>query len=237
MVDPTRSQPPMGDAHVWRWLSGRGLVNAAIAREHGEADSRGGKGVSAPVRSFTLFFEGPDLLDDERMDALFEAGCDDAVFGERDGAQYAAFDRDAPSLCAALASALDQLTSAVPGLEVTRVEPDHLVTMAAIADRVGLSREQIRLLSNGRRGPGGFPSPVAYVDRKTRLWNWSEVSRWFQDNHGTGVETAEGADLVGALNAALALRSHVAHLRDNESRALVARVVDDGRQAAQRTTA
>lgn len=187
--------------------------------------------MSPPVRSFTLFFEGPDLLDDQHMDALFEAGCDDAVFGERDGAQYATFDRCAASLCAALESAIDQLTAAVPGLEITRVEPDRLVTMAAIADRVGLSREQIRLLSNGQRGPGGFPSPVAYVDRKTRLWNWSEVSRWFQDNDRADVEISEGADLVGALNAALALRDHVAHLHDSESRALVARVARDVPQA------
>jgi hypothetical protein len=161
------------------------------------------------------------------MDALFEAGCDDAVFGERDGAQYATFDRDAPTLGAALTSAIDQLTSAVPGLRVTRVEPDELVTMAAIAERVGVSREQVRLLSAGKRGPGGFPPPVSYVDRRTRLWHWPEVARWFTKRGKGSAAAGEGADLVAALNAALALRSHAAHLHDQADLMLVDRALGD----------
>jgi hypothetical protein len=180
------------------------------------------------MTSFTLYLKGPDVLEDEHMDALFEAGCDDAVFGERDGAQYATFDREAPSFCAALTSAIEQLTGAVQGLEITRVEPDAVVTMAAIAHRVGLSREQVRLLSNGMRAPGGFPSPVSYVDRKTRLWYWPEVSRWFQENGRAKTEIGEGADLVAALNAALALRGHLARLRDRgDELALIARTLED----------
>jgi hypothetical protein len=85
--------------------------------------------------SFTLFVQGVDVLTDDSMDALFEAGCDDATFGERDGASYAAFDREATSFSEALASALHHVTKALPGLAVMRVEPDDLVSMAAIAAR------------------------------------------------------------------------------------------------------
>jgi hypothetical protein len=179
------------------------------------------------MHGFTLFLAGPDVLEDAHMDALFEAGCDDAVFGERDGAQYASFDRDAPTFCAALTSAIDQLTAAVPGLRITRVEPDQLVSMAAIAERVGLSREQIRLLSLGARGPGGFPAPVSYVDGRTRLWSWPEVSRWLVESGRAKTDLPRDADLVAALNAALSLRAHAARIRSRDDMTLLTRVLDD----------
>ncbi len=76
--------------------------------------------------------------------------------GVRDGAQYGAFDREANSFSEALASAIGDITSAVPGLQVVRIEPDELVTMAAIAKRSGLSREYIRLLSTTSAAPEAF---------------------------------------------------------------------------------
>jgi hypothetical protein len=68
--------------------------------------------------TFTLFVHGADVLSDESMDPLFEAGCDDATFGARDGAHYGAFDREATSFSAALASAIRDLTGALPNLEI-----------------------------------------------------------------------------------------------------------------------
>lgn len=178
------------------------------------------------IHSFTLFFTGADVLDDEQFDALHEAGCDDALLGVRDGAQYAAFDREASSFSEALASAIHDVTAAVPGLQVVRVEPDQLVTLAAIAERSGRSREYIRLLSNSKRGPGGFPSPVAYADRKTRLWHWPDVAHWLNENQKATVDVdAHAADLVAALNAAFDLREHVRHLHDERDLALVSRAL------------
>jgi len=175
------------------------------------------------IHSFTLFFSGVDVLSDEHLDALFEAGCDDASFGSRDGAQYGAFDREAESFSEALAGALHDVSSAVEGVVVVRIEPDELVTMAAIAERSGLSREYIRLLAGRLRGPGGFPAPVAYADHKTRLWHWPDVARWLGE-HGKGkVEVdVEAADLVAAMNAAFDLREHVCRLRDRQTVAMVA---------------
>jgi hypothetical protein len=178
------------------------------------------------IHSFTLFFEGADVLDDERFDALHEAGCDDALFGVRDCAQYGAFDRAAPSFSEALASAIRDVTAAVPGLRVVRIEPDELVTMAAIAQRSGLSREYIRLLAAGTRGPGGFPAPVAYADRRTRLWHWPDVAHWLICHRIAKVAVdAQAADLVAAMNAAFDLREHVGHLQSQRDRALVAQAL------------
>jgi hypothetical protein len=61
------------------------------------------------------------LRRDDNLDALFEAGCDDATFGARGVAQYGEFDREATSFSTALASAIHTMTSAVPGLEIVRV--------------------------------------------------------------------------------------------------------------------
>jgi hypothetical protein len=168
---------------------------------------------STKTYSFTLFVKGADVLSDESMDALFEAGCDDATFGARDGAQYGEFDREATSFSAALSGAIHDLVSAVPGLEIVRVEPDDLVSMATIAERSGRSRESIRLLAAEQRGPGGFPPPIAYVDQKTRLWHWPDVAHWLAEHDKAKIDVdPEAADLVAALNAAYDLREHTRRL-------------------------
>lgn len=177
--------------------------------------------------SFTLFLRGPDVLSDENLNALYEAGCDDAVFGELDGAQYAAFDRDAETFTAALKSAILNLTSAVDGLEVVRVAPDEFVTLSAIAERAGCSREYVRLLASDKRGPGGFPPPVAYADHKTRLWHWADVAQWLKQNEKSKTELdTETADVVVVMNAALSYRKHAQRLREADL-AAVAEVLGD----------
>jgi hypothetical protein len=181
------------------------------------------------IHSFTLFFNGVDALEDEQLDALYEGGCDDALFGSRDGAQYGAFDREGYSFSEALASAIGDVTSAVAGLQVVRIEPDELVTLAAIAERCGLSREYIRLLSTSKRGPGGFPAPVTYADHKTRLWHWPDVAHWMAEHDKARVVLdAHAADLIAALNAAFDLREHASHLHDACDLALVAQALGEG---------
>ncbi len=180
------------------------------------------------THSFTLFLSGADVLEDEHQDALFENGCDDALFGMRDGAQYGAFDREASSFSTALASAIADVTRAIEGLHVVRIEPDELVTMAAIAARSGLSREYIRLLSTGERGPGSFPAPVTYADHKTRLWHWPDVAHWLIEHQKAKVTIdAHAADLVAAMNAAFDLREHASHLHAEQDLALVAQALGE----------
>src|ERR1022692_158671 len=185
--------------------------------------------VNTQVHSFTLFFDGASVLEDVQFDALHEEGCDDALFGARDGVQYGAFDREAGSFSEALASAIHDVTAAVPGLRVIRIEPDELVTMAAIAERGGISREYVRLLSNTERGPGGFPAPVARVDKKTRLWYWPDVAHWLIEHRKSKVAVdAHAADLVAAMNAAYELREHATHLDSPSDLLLVAQALGDG---------
>ena len=72
-----------------------------------------------PVHHFTLIVEGIDLQAEPTIDALFEAGCDDATVGRVDGVQYIDFDREAESLGEAIISAVRDVEK-VDGAAVLR---------------------------------------------------------------------------------------------------------------------
>ncbi len=69
---------------------------------------------------FTLETSGRSVLDDEVFDALYEAGCDDALMGRFLGGDCLGFTREAGSYCAAVRTAIEDVHS-VPGVRVTRV--------------------------------------------------------------------------------------------------------------------
>jgi len=164
-----------------------------------------------PEYEFTLILHGE--LDASAIDALFEAGCDDATLGEVDRVGYADFIRAAPSFGDALTSAIEQVES-VPGLTVARVEPDDLVTLSEIAQRLGRSRESVRLLAAGKRGPGDFPPPVSHLKARSSLWRWSEVAAWAK-RHDQPIDL-NAATAIAAINAALVLRETLAELAPTE---------------------
>ncbi|CAN5143729.1 DNA-binding protein [soil metagenome] len=167
------------------------------------------------VHTFTLILSGPV---DERIDDLFEAGCDDATFGEIDGVAYADFDREADSFIEAVVSAIRAISS-VPGLRVRRLEPDDLVTAADIAQRLGRTRESVRLLVSGERGDGGFPAPVSHTQRRNRIWRWSDVVAWANPDDAHAIAMAR---LVAAINAKLDLKALEPGLPEPERKALAA---------------
>ena len=159
-----------------------------------------------PEHEFTLVLEGSDVLELRNLDAWFEAGCDDATFGEVDGIGFADFSREGPAVPGAILSAIEQIESAVPTVRVIRVEPDDLVNASDIAQRLGRSREGVRLLVAGERGPGGFPPPVSHLKLRGRLWRWAEVARWAQNALDDGLPDADTPMFIAALNDALDLR-------------------------------
>lgn len=70
--------------------------------------------------------------------------------------RYAEFDREGDTLADAILSAIADAES-VPGIRVLRIEPDDFVTAAEIAERLGRSRESVRLLANGNAAPATSP--------------------------------------------------------------------------------
>ena len=153
---------------------------------------------------FTLIVEGPDLQDDSCIDALYEAGCGDATIGRSDGIQFVDFDREARTFDRAILSAVDDLEK-LQGVEVVRIADAGLASLADIAARLGRTRESVRMLVSGARGPGGFPRPVTDPRGRYRLWRWSEVERWCVEQLGEALPISQD-EVASAFSAALELR-------------------------------
>jgi len=175
------------------------------------------------THQFTLIVEGPDLQTDALMDALHEASCDDTLIGRVDGVQYLDFDREASTLEEAVLSAVSDVER-VEGVEVIRLADAGLVSMVDIAARTGRSRESVRLLIGGERGPGGFPPPANDPRSRYRLWRWSDVEGWLTGQFGDDLVQPDD-HILAAINAGLELRHHgryVSHAGRRELRSLVA---------------
>jgi len=166
------------------------------------------------THQFTLILEGRDFQEDSVIEALFEAECDDATVGRVGEVQYLDFDRRADTFPEAVFGAMAAIEEAVPGARVVHLEPDNLVTMAEIASRTGRTRESVRLLISGERGPGGFPTPATHFRSRHRMWRWPSVAIWFADalDEKPHLWDPALAEFVTAFNAGLDLRNHQSHL-------------------------
>ncbi len=161
--------------------------------------------------NFTLTIQGE--YSDAVLDALFEAGCDDATISHKGDLLLAEFDREADSLLDAVLTAIADVES-VEGLRVLHIDPDDLVWASEIADRVGRTRQSVDLLVKGERGPGGFPAPASHATRNP-LWRWSEVEAWFERYEGRPADPERTA-VLGAINGALQARRSVRGSHDEK---------------------
>lgn len=179
-----------------------GFRRTTLALSEGQStDARMQRDRAMAEFNFTLTIKG--AIDDPTLDALYEAGCDDATFSTKGETTFAEFDREASSFLEAVVSAISDVES-VEGMEVLHVEPDVLVWASEIAERMGRSRQSVDMLIKGQRGPGGFPSPT-YHSTRNPLWQWSEVEAWFEAYEGRRAD-AERAAVIGAVNGALQAR-------------------------------
>jgi hypothetical protein len=85
---------------------------------------------------------------------------------------------------------------------------DDFVGYSDIASYVGMTSEAIRLLATGKRGPGDFPKPRAYIGiaaNRSPIWTWAEVSPWFEANYEMEKnEHFPSNDQISEINARLA---------------------------------
>jgi len=170
-----------------------------------------GKGGRVETYSFTLILAGFEGGEAALTKNLQEAGCDDAVLGSLNGVLFLEFDREAVSMMGAILSAIHDVEGMDEALKVIRVAPDELVTAAEIADRTGRSRESIRLLAAGERGPGGFPPTMRGTTSRNRIWRWSEVATWMAAYDGqVDSDTVRQAHTIAAINGVLDVRRYAA---------------------------
>ncbi len=182
--------------------------------------------------TFKFRFLSPGLSADDLSIRLYERIEDASLMGpDEDGSFLLEFDRQAPSLPRALTSALEELVEALPEAQVLRVEEDDLATMADIAERAGRTPESVRLLVNGRRGPGGFPPAAGRLDARTKVWRWSDAADWFEDALGEPLPDTADSAFLQAFNDALEIRRLTQKL-DGAERMAVAAVLPGDPAAA-----
>ena len=131
---------------------------------------------------FTLHFKLPPERPDPKawLDALFEAGCDDATVGVGRLGQIALdFARDATTARKAIASAIADVKRAIPKGAFIAADPD-LVGLADIASLVGMTRQNLqKYATNAIKAPAvAFPPPV--VLGNDAKWRLAEVEPWLQ---------------------------------------------------------
>ena len=157
---------------------------------------------------FTLILDGVDDKTPGLEDALFEAGCDDALINYKNGTVYLDFDREGEALEGVILSAIKHIEASNIGAKIVSVAPEHLVSLSDIAQRASMTRQAVSLFVQGERGSGGFPKPVLKIVNKSPLWRWSAVAEWlYQHGKIRDHHVVEDANIVEDINGALELRN------------------------------
>jgi hypothetical protein len=84
---------------------------------------------NAKIYHFVLVLSEFSSLDENIEDALFEAGCDDALLIIRDNVPYLEFDRSATNLDEAISSAIQNVESANIGATILKIYNDDTELM------------------------------------------------------------------------------------------------------------
>lgn len=171
--------------------------------------------------TFTFRFLAPGrTLDDLSID-LYDHIDEASLMGpDEDGSFLYEFDRRAASLPDAVATALSELTSALPEAAVIRVHEYDLASMSDIAARAGRTPESVRLLVNGKRGPGGFPPAAGDLGGRMKVWRWADVAQWFEEVLGEPLPDTSDSAFLQAFNDALDIRRLASGLGRSQRRAI-----------------
>jgi hypothetical protein len=146
---------------------------------------------------FLLKFDlsDPSIDPEQFVEALYEAGCDDATVGIGQHGRIALnFTREALSANEAVSSAIADVRKAIPEAKLVEATPD-LVGLTDIAEILGCSRQNIRKLVIGNRSI--FPSPVH--EGSAAIWHLAKVLKWFKAKGNYVIED----NLIDVSNAAM----------------------------------
>jgi len=128
---------------------------------------------------FTLTFALPEQQPDpeQYLEALYEAGCDDALAGTGQSGMIALeFTREARSAAEAVNSAIASVKAAIPDSELIEAKPD-LVGLSDVADILQCSRQNVRKYMVNY---AGFPKPV--YSGAASLWHLCELAAFDKIN-------------------------------------------------------
>jgi hypothetical protein len=149
---------------------------------------------------FTLKFKlpDPDANPEDYIEALAEAGCDDALVGVgHPGHISLEFIREADSAQSAVYSAILNVKDAIDGVVLLEASPD-LVGITDVANILDVTRQAIRKLVD--KSHGAFPSPI--YDNAVAIYSFSDVLKWMRENTRREIDgpLQEIADLNRLIN-------------------------------------
>lgn len=188
---------------------------------------RGGEGVTVARHEFMLRLNR-QITDDE-AEALYDAGCGDAGVETGPYGTMIDFDREAPSLAHAIATAVRDIEK-IPGLRAIGLACDNMVTLRDIAARAGVDRETVRLWSTGQRGSGDFPTPALITTGGEKVWDWEQVVPWIarhQHRQNYTDNSTNVTRIMGTANRVLAARDALMSEPDTEVREEFERLLED----------
>ena len=156
---------------------------------------------------FTLKFRLPDVKTDQEqfIDALAQAGCDDASVGVGQQGRVALdFTREAANALEAIVSAVQAVKDAIPGAELVEASPDF-VGLTDVADLVGCSRQNIRKLMISNLAT----FPVAVHEGSQTFWHLRPVLDWFSETQKRAIDRSliEVSEVTMRVNIAKETRS------------------------------
>ncbi|TDB37017.1 MAG: DNA-binding protein [Actinobacteria bacterium] len=151
---------------------------------------------------FTLRFRLTDatISSSDRVERLFEAGCDDALVGAGQAGKMAlAFTRSAASAREAVLSAISDARGAMPDAQLIGASPD-LVGLTEVAGIMGFSRQNMRKLIVG----SGEHAPASVHESTPSLWHLSDMLAWLSDRgYAVDPAIAEVAGMTKQVNIAM----------------------------------
>jgi hypothetical protein len=147
-------------------------------------------------------------FDDDATVAQIGDRLADLAWSEVDGVVIATFYGDCDDPVGMSVQTARRIKNALPDADVHEVDPD-LVGVSDIAQRVGVSREAVRLWAEGKRAGGTFPPSIGAVAGggnrgSIRVWRWPDVEVWLREHYSFDAdERALAPEQVAAVNAAL----------------------------------
>lgn len=147
----------------------------------------------------------PDADPEQFLNALYEAGCDDAMVGlGQNGRVALSFTREAATAQDAVSSAITDVIRAIPGAKLIEATPDY-VGVTDIADLVGCSRQNIRkvMIENSQ-------APMPVHSGTTVIWHLAKVLDWLK--HGGRFNIEERLVEVSLVNMKINIEREAAYV-------------------------
>ncbi|POP54279.1 DNA-binding protein [Zhongshania marina] len=171
--------------------------------------------------NFELHFVLPEDRPDseDHLDALFEAGCDDALVGAGKLGHIALdFTREAKNAEEAILSSVENVMSAIPDARLISASPDlvNLSDMPKVMEKwevAHLTRQAMRKYAFDQVKKVMRPFPAEALFNGTSLWHMNEVVSWLLDN-GKVDRPDRAQELLDLTNSARKLNAALEYARN-----------------------